>query len=41
MRLLMGRRGSGFVDRVVKWIIALAIIVAAGFAVRSIIGKFT
>ena len=28
------------VEKVLKWIIALAIIVVVGFAVRGIVGKF-
>jgi hypothetical protein len=39
MKLLMCRRGM-ISERVIKWIIALAILVATGFAVRGIIGKF-
>lgn len=39
MRLLGSSRGM-ISERVIKWIIALAIIVAVGFAIRGIIGKF-
>jgi hypothetical protein len=28
------------VDEVVKWIVAIAILIAAGFAVRGIVAKF-
>ena len=40
MRLLEFKRGSMVVEKVIKWIIALAIIVAVGVAVRGIVGKF-
>jgi len=34
------KRGSMVVEKVIKWIIVLAIIIAVGFAARNIIGKF-
>ena len=34
------KRGQLVVDRIVKWIIALSIILVVGFAARGIIGKF-
>ena len=41
MRLLLKcRRGSVVVEKVIKWILALGIIVAVGFAAKNIIGKF-
>jgi hypothetical protein len=40
MKFLQACKRGMISGKVIKWIIALAIIVAAGFAVRGIIGKF-
>ena len=34
------KRGHIVSEEVIKWIIYLAIVVAAGFAIKGIIGKF-
>ena len=40
MKLRRCKRGHIVSEEVIKWILYLAIIVAAGFAIQNIIGRF-
>ncbi|MFH1238320.1 MAG: hypothetical protein ABIH79_00235 [archaeon] len=40
MKLGRCKRGHIVSDEVIKWILYLAILVAAGFAIRNMIGRF-
>ena len=40
MKFPISRRGGMSVEETIKWIMYLAIVVAVGFAVRAIVGKF-
>jgi len=40
MSLLRFKRGHMVSSEVIKWILYLAIVVAAGFVIKNIVGKF-
>ena len=40
MSFLQSKRGHIVSEEVIKWIIYLAIVVAAGFAIKTMMGKF-
>lgn len=40
LRCRLGKRGHMVSEEVIKWILYLAIVVAAGFAIKITIGKF-
>jgi hypothetical protein len=41
MKLFWNKRGHMISEETIKWIIYLAIVIAAGFAIRNIIQKFS